>query len=158
MIRNLDRQEIDGFLRSQLVGRLGVQAEGQPYVVPLIYAWDGEAIYVQSIEGRKIDTMRANPRVAFEVDEYRRDAGWTSVVIEGSYEELDGEGAAHATALLLERFGGPRPARPEVEPETRPVGVAFRIRCRQVTGRSLTRANSKQCEAGRPAGQSQHSM
>ena len=75
MIEELDEHEVDAFLRRQVVGRVGCHAEGETYVVPVLYVWDGECIYVQSIEGRKIRMMRANPQVVFEVDEYEPDTG-----------------------------------------------------------------------------------
>ena len=70
VIEELTAPECDAFLRRQVVGRVGCTRDGASYVVPVIYAWDGECVYVQSIEGRKVETMRANPRVCFEVDEY----------------------------------------------------------------------------------------
>ena len=48
----LHEREIDEFLRAQVVGRIGMHADGETYVVPIIYAWDGVCVYVQSIEGR----------------------------------------------------------------------------------------------------------
>ena len=53
MIEELSESEIEAFLRRQLIGRVGCHAEGQTYVVPVIYVWDGGYVYVQSIEGRK---------------------------------------------------------------------------------------------------------
>jgi nitroimidazol reductase NimA-like FMN-containing flavoprotein (pyridoxamine 5'-phosphate oxidase superfamily) len=135
VIQDLDRTEIEAFLRRQVVGRIGCHAGGRTYVVPVIYVWDGECVYVQSIEGRKIEMMRANPEVCFEVDEYRPGGSWRSVIVEGAYEELDDN--AHALALLVQRFGGFRSAR---EPRSASKPVAFRIRARTLTGRCVLRA------------------
>lgn len=38
--------EIDRFLRSQVVGNVGCHVGGMTYVVPVIYAWDGDCAYV----------------------------------------------------------------------------------------------------------------
>jgi uncharacterized protein len=135
MIEELDADQIDAFLREQLVGRIGMHADGRTYVVPIIYAWDGESIYVQSIEGRKIEMMRANADVCFEIDEY--DSGsWRSVIVDGTYEELRGDDAAKALELLMARFaGGPRREGPRSERTP----VAFRIRPQRLSGRSVTR-------------------
>jgi nitroimidazol reductase NimA-like FMN-containing flavoprotein (pyridoxamine 5'-phosphate oxidase superfamily) len=134
----LDARQIDDFLHAQVVGRIGMHAEGQTYVVPVIYAWDGDCVYVQSIEGRKVEMMRASPQVCFEIDEY--DAGsWRSVIVDGTYEELAGEDAARALELLVAKF-----ARPDGERRRRPSGdgrtpVAFRIRPTRMTGRAVDR-------------------
>ena len=108
MIEELSEDEIDAFLRRQLVGRVGCHAFGRTYVVPVIYVWSGGYVYVQSIEGRKIRMMRANPEVCFEVDEYEADGSWRSVIVEGVFEELEGSAAEAALALLVQRFVGRR--------------------------------------------------
>jgi uncharacterized protein len=139
-IAKLDRAEIDAFLDAQLVGRIGCRAADAVYVVPVIYAYDGECIYVYSIEGRKIELMRANPHVCFEVDEYNVDGsgGWRSVIVEGRYEELDGEGAERALALLTERFARERRSGRRSRATGGRTPVAFRIRVDQATGRALS--------------------
>ena len=137
MSEQLDPQQIDEFLRQQVVGRIGAHADGETYVVPVIYVWDGDAIYVQSIDGRKIRMMRKNPQVCFEVDEYER-GSWRSVIVDGTFEELHGPDAARVLELLTERFSGGagtgrRPDGGGHEP------VAFRIRPQTVSGRAVTR-------------------
>lgn len=133
----LDDAQIDAFLRTQMIGRIGMHADGETYVVPIIYAWDGECVYVQSIEGRKISMMRANPHVCFEVDEYD-DGSWRSVIVDGAYEELEGEDAAKALELLVARFAGRTGGRrrPRAEGVT---PVAFRIRPTRMSGRTVER-------------------
>ena len=133
----MDEHEIDAFLRRQLVGRVGCHQDGRTYVVPVIYVWDGESVYVQSIEGRKIEMMRANPDVCFEVDQYEPDGSWRSVILEGTYEELEGGRAEAALALLVQRFSGRRQARTGTRAARAP--VAFRIRSPRITGRRVDR-------------------
>lgn len=106
MIEDLNEGEIDAFLRRQRVGRIGCHADGRTYVVPVIYVWDAECVYVQSIEGRKIQMMRANPQVCFEVDQNEPDGSWRSVILEGVYEELEGSRTEAALALLVKRLSG----------------------------------------------------
>ena len=135
MIAELDRAQIDDLLHAQVVGRVGCHADGLTYVVPVIYAYDGEAFYVYTVEGRKVRMMRANPRVCFEVDEYER-GSWRSAIVQGRYEELDADGAERALALLAARFpssGGTRRPRAEGTP------VAFRIVVDEITGRAVRR-------------------
>jgi hypothetical protein len=141
MIVDLTKSEIDELLRRQVVGRIGCHAGGSTYVIPVIYVWEGDCVYVQSMEGRKIRMMRENPEVCFEVDEYESGGGWGSVIVQGVYEELEGSLADEVLALLVQRFmrrggtGGER-SRPSGE-ERKP--VAFRIRCIEITGRKVSR-------------------
>ena len=127
------------------MGRVGCHVDGLTYVVPLIYAYDGEAVYVASIEGQKVEMMRANPSVCFEVDEYGPE-GWRSAIVHGVYEEL-GEGEVPtALALLRERFaenGTGRRRSPETHGRST---VCFRIRIREshgTRGPAVTAVQSK---------------
>ncbi len=130
---DLTRDEVDALLHEQIVGRVGCHVDGLTYVVPLIYAYDGDALYVASIEGRKVEMMRANPRVCFEVDEYAAGT-WRSAIVQGEYEELEGEDVAKALDLLRTRFG--RAASESNRRLVSPTTVVFRIAIREVTGRA----------------------
>jgi nitroimidazol reductase NimA-like FMN-containing flavoprotein (pyridoxamine 5'-phosphate oxidase superfamily) len=139
VIVELSRDEIDELLRAQLVGRIGCHADGLTYVVPVIYAYDGESFHVATIEGQKTRMMRLNPNVCFEVDEYER-GSWRSAIVQGLYEEVTGEEAEATISLLAERFGRGRGG-----VSTRRHGgegtqtVCFRIRVRELTGRAVDR-------------------
>ena len=144
MIEDLSRAETEEFIRSQVVGRVGCHAEGRTYVVPVIYVWEDDCVYVQSVEGRKTEMMRANPEVCFEVDEYDSGSGsWCSAIVEGTYEELDPTGAERALALLVDRFARSR-ASTESRERSPHKPVAFRIRARTVTGRRVQRTRTMQ--------------
>ena len=105
MIRELNREEIDGILRSQVVGRLGCHADGRTYVVPVAYVYDDRAaVYFHSLKGLKIRMMRANPHVCFEVDVVQDLGNWQSVIGWGRFEELSGEAAARGLELILARL------------------------------------------------------
>lgn len=141
VVEDLARDEIDELLAGQPIGRIGCHADGVTYVVPVIHAYDGEFIYVASVEGRKVEMMRANPSVCFEVDEYEgAAAGWRSVIVQGVFEELDDAGAERALALLADRFGRGRDgrARRRAAPEER-ARVCFRIAIAKATGRAVRR-------------------
>ena len=137
MIETLTRDETDALLREQVVGRVGCHADGLTYVVPVIYAYDGETIAVATVEGRKTRMMRANPSVCFEVDVYEGPGRWRSAILQGTYEELEGDEARAALALLAERFAGGGPAR---RPGTSGrETVIFRIVVLEATGRAVRR-------------------
>ena len=140
MISELSRPEIDELLAEQVVGRIGCHAGGLTYVVPVIYAYDGDGLYVASIEGQKARMMRENPDVCFEVDEYEA-GSWRSAIVQGVYEELADADAERAIALLAERFGraGDRSGARSRHGGDGVSTVCFRIRIREVTGRSVRR-------------------
>src|SRR5688572_25374324 len=92
-IRLLPADEIEALLRSAIVGRIaccghGAAGDGRPYLVPLAFGYDGESIYAHSAPGRKLDLMRVEPRVTFEVDEAQAPDRWRSVIAEGTFEEI----------------------------------------------------------------------
>lgn len=105
MLGELSRKDIQEILRSHAIGRLGCHARGLTYVVPISYVYDGaNAIYFHSLDGLKIQMMRENPRVCFEVDTVEDPANWQSVIAWGTFEQLTGEAAAKGLELLLTRL------------------------------------------------------
>lgn len=87
IILTLDAQECAGIVQANRVANLACALEGRPYVVPIYYAFDDNSLFSFSLPGRKIEWMRANPRVCLQVGE-RSQQGWKSVVIDGRFEEL----------------------------------------------------------------------
>ena len=71
MLGTLTAPEVEALLRAEAEGRVGCHADGRTYVVPIVYAYDGEAVCGHSRDGLKLRMMRANPRVCFEVDRMR---------------------------------------------------------------------------------------
>lgn len=138
--RELSTGEIDEFLRTQRIARLGCHAGGTTYVVPLIYAYEDGAVVAVTTEGRKTAMLRENPRVCVEIDEYDADGkgSWRSVIAHGTYEELSGDAVAPALSLMRERFA--RTAGRTAEP--RPLGpnvVVLRISLTEISGRAVER-------------------
>lgn len=104
MIGELKAAEIESLLKGQLIGRLGCCKDDRMYVVPISYAYDGQCIYARSHEGEKIELMRRNPNVCFQVDTMNNMANWQSVICWGKYEELtDDEIRSKALQKLINR-------------------------------------------------------
>ena len=62
------RDEMETLLREETVGYLGLSMDGQPYVVPLNYAYvEGKIYFHCALTGLKLDHIRANPQVCFTV-------------------------------------------------------------------------------------------
>jgi len=64
-----DIAAIEEILSSAAVCRLGLCEENQPYVVPLCFGYEDNTLYFHcSLEGKKLDILRKNNKVCFEVD------------------------------------------------------------------------------------------
>lgn len=101
MLGELKETQINNILSSQALGRLACTNGKQPYVVPVTYAYDGKYIYGQTNEGMKLDILRKNPNVCFEVDVMTDMRNWQSVIVVGRFEELKKKQALQARDLLF---------------------------------------------------------
>ncbi len=64
-----NRQEIDAIIRSALVCRIALASGNEPYVLPVSFGYDGEALYLHTAKsGRKIEFIEANNRVCIEFE------------------------------------------------------------------------------------------
>jgi hypothetical protein len=88
MLGKLTKKEINELLSKQFIGRIGCQSDGTMYIIPINYKYSDNAIYAYSAVGKKIKTMRKNPKVCFQVDEIIDTFTWKSVLLWGEYEEL----------------------------------------------------------------------
>jgi nitroimidazol reductase NimA-like FMN-containing flavoprotein (pyridoxamine 5'-phosphate oxidase superfamily) len=141
----LNQGEIEEVLHTQIVGRIGCHADGVTYIVPISYAYDGENIFAHTLEGMKLNMMRKNPDVCFEVDTMQNIASWRSVISWGRFEELIHPKerrnaleklhervlpmAASATARLSSEY-------PYISKDVNQIeGVVFRIQLHKKTGK-----------------------
>ncbi len=64
-----DPREIDAILSEATVCRIAMIDAGTPYVVPVCFGYEAGALYFHSASrGRKIEALRKNPLVCFEMD------------------------------------------------------------------------------------------
>jgi len=64
-----DFAAIEEILRRATVCRLGLCEGNQPYVVPVCYGYEENALYIHcGPEGQKLEMLRKNNNVCFEVD------------------------------------------------------------------------------------------
>lgn len=105
MLGTLQQEQIEEVLKHQVFGHIGCSIDGETYIVPISYAYDGNAIYCHTHEGKKTEIMRRNPKVCFQVEEMKNMADWKSVVVQGQYEELTGKQERKAAMqTLLNRY------------------------------------------------------
>ena len=145
MLGKLSNEEINLLLKNQLVGRIGCHSAGETYIVPISYAYDGDYIYCHTYEGKKVEMMRENNKICFEVEELQTMANWKSVIIQGLFEELNQKNDKRsAMEILLNRYlpvlssvtthlGNLWPFHTDDTEEIE--GIVFRIRILEKTGR-----------------------
>ena len=97
-----DLAELEAILRSAQICHLSMVDEGKPYVVPLNFGYEDNALYFHSApEGRKINILRKNPEVCFsvvarhEIVVSERACSWTA-----EFSSVTGTGKA---AILTDR-------------------------------------------------------
>ena len=139
-----DPEELRRILRDARVCRLAMSDGDRPYLVPLTFALDGDDLVIHSAgTGRKIDVLRRNPSVCFEVEEgvsvapaatacgfsmrFRTVIGFG----EAAFVEDPAE-RARLLALFGPRYGAPEGPVPDHEVQRTAV---VRIRVRALTGK-----------------------
>lgn len=64
-----DQAEIDEIVRQARVVRLAMIDGARPYMIPMLYGFDGDHLFLHSARGgRKVDVLRENPEVCFECE------------------------------------------------------------------------------------------
>ncbi len=64
-----DRGLMEKILDTALVCRIAMCTDNIPYIVTMNFAYKDNCLYLHSAKsGRKIDILRKNPRVCFEID------------------------------------------------------------------------------------------
>src|SRR5476651_2664138 len=91
MFGKLNANEIGEVLKHQILGRIGCHSGDITYIVPISYAYDGEYVYAHTQEGLKMEIMRQNPQVCFEVELLENMANWKTVIAWGEFEEIKEE-------------------------------------------------------------------
>ena len=79
-----DKVVVEEVFRQNDVGRLATAVDGEPYIVPMNFAYVSDKIYLHTHkDGKKLKDIQKNPRVCFEVDsgeivtgEYPCDFSW----------------------------------------------------------------------------------
>jgi nitroimidazol reductase NimA-like FMN-containing flavoprotein (pyridoxamine 5'-phosphate oxidase superfamily) len=142
-----DREEMESLLQEALVGCLAtVGPDGSPYITPLNFVfYQGKIYYHCAFEGRKMDHIRANPRVCFEVHEIIKifqgqracdfSTRYRSVLVSGHARSLpDGDEKIAVLAALAEKYAGGRAVEPPT-PKTAKGTEVIEITIEEMTGK-----------------------
>ena len=130
------KEKIIEFLSSQQTGRISsIDENGYPQIIPMNFVFINDAVYMHShIRGEKLDNIRRNKKVGFEVDKSLEflpsyfsdptdaslaDTLYISVVIKGNGSIVsDKEEKTTALNGLIKKYqpeGGYEPIKPEME-------------------------------------------
>ncbi len=114
-----DRREIDRIIRRATVCRLAFLSRGEPYLVPVSFGYDGDALYFHCAPaGRKLDMLSPGVKVCFELEadvsvvSAQSACGWTmafSSVIGWGTAAMVHDPAQRKAALdaIMGQYGGP---------------------------------------------------
>ena len=130
------KKKITEFLSSQQTGRISsIDENGFPQIIPMNFVFINDAVYMHShIRGEKLDNIRRNQKVGFEVDKSLEflpsyfsdptdaslaDTLYISVVMKGNASiVLDKEEKTIALNGLMEKYqpeGGYKPIKPDMD-------------------------------------------
>jgi len=142
-----NREEMESLLREALVGCLAtVGPDGSPYITPLHFVfYQGQIYFHCAIKGRKMDNIRANPRVCFEVHELTEivqnqracDFGthYRSVLVFGRARSLsDVDEKVAVLTALAEKYAGGQAVEPPSPKEAKGTEV-IEITVEEMTGK-----------------------
>lgn len=113
-----DKDQIEQIVQDARVCHLALADNGQPYVVPLNFGYRDGVVYFHSArQGRKIDTLKANPRVCLEFSNPRdivrgeTSCEWgqqfESVIAFGEARLIEDESEKiEALDTIMEHYGG----------------------------------------------------
>lgn len=145
MLGKLDIDQMNSLLSSQALGRLACTDGLHPYIIPITYTYDGNYIYGQTNEGRKLEILRKNPNICFQVERMMDMRNWESILVYGKFEELKNKEAESARGILYNRFfplmtsstvhSFGNETATEIEDANRVKPVMFKIKIERMTGR-----------------------
>ena len=97
MLTNLNKQECFKVLKNNYIGHLAYIYKNLPFVIPITYYFDKKNITVIGYagEGHKTKALRLNNAVSLEIAEIQSIDEWKSILIHGTFEELEGPDAKY---------------------------------------------------------------
>ena len=149
--KEMSRLEIDQFLTCARIGRIGLILKEDPYIVPVGFGYsDGKIFFHTCTEGLKMEAVRENPKVCFEVDESISDGSLAkSVIIWGRVEVIEEkERMIPYLQKLIDKYRVPVPfseymarGNRSVKEELKKVRICL-IAPHRISGKKVIRTNS----------------
>lgn len=153
-----DLQLMEQILREESVGYLGMNANGELYVIPINYTYaDKRILFHCAMTGRKLDMIRANPNVCFSVGRQHGEPTehvgrnceepFESVICWGSARVVDDLDERHVILQQFQqRYGTPEKPRTELARERAANCGAVEIVVTHMTGRAAQGKNNARWE------------
>ena len=104
-------------LRSEAYGRLAVIGDDGPEIFPINAVVDHGSVVFRTASGAKLESLQADPRVAFEVDGHDHESAWSVMmrgrarIVTSNYEGIDVAGLG-----VTPWQSGPKPEFVRIEP------------------------------------------
>ena len=140
-----DRSILEEILNTQVVCRLAMVDEGRAYIIPVNYGYREGCMYIHSAPaGKKIDLIRQNAEISFEVEEKveittgERACDWStryrSVIGHGHMEILSDDASKQlGLEVLMDQHGAPELK--EFEPKNMKAMVILKLTIDSMTGK-----------------------
>ncbi|HEX6220503.1 MAG TPA: pyridoxamine 5'-phosphate oxidase family protein [Acidimicrobiia bacterium] len=101
-MNQLTKQQALDLLDREPVAHLGMIVDGEPYVCPMSFVVDGEHILFRTMAGKKLEGIKANPKVCIEVSSFDAESGdWQSVIVQGTARIVDDVSTGQKTIAQL---------------------------------------------------------
>lgn len=92
-------------LAESKVGHVAVIDGDVPYVSPVSYVVIDKEICFRTGLGRRVEAIKSNPAVSFEVMQLTADGGWECVIVSGrAHERNDNRFAQKVVSSLLSKY------------------------------------------------------
>ncbi|UXN66117.1 pyridoxamine 5'-phosphate oxidase family protein (plasmid) [Phyllobacterium sp. A18/5-2] len=142
IIKEMSQEETKALLERATLGRLACVNDAQPYIMPLSFAYHAVYLYAFTTVGKKVEWMRANPKICVQFDEIAGSNRWQSVIVNGLFEELtnapdhiDARNKAHELLSKKAEWWQPAYVETIIRHVARPlIPVFFRVIILETTG------------------------
>ncbi|MEW4922650.1 pyridoxamine 5'-phosphate oxidase family protein [Algibacter sp. 2305UL17-15] len=147
MITNISKKECLKILKNNYIGHLAYVYRNMPFVISITYYYDKKNIIIIGYtgEGHKTKALRLNNAVALEVVEIESIDNWRSILVQGTFEELEGPDAKyglHKFSLGVKKHIAEKEKRelcfiPEFSGKAKQesLPVVYRINIQEITGK-----------------------
>lgn len=146
-----DIKTIEAILQKATIVRLAMVDNGMPYLLPFNFGYSENCIYIHSAPaGKKIDVLRQNPEVCFEVEDgtatvesdiaCRWSTMYRSVIGFGKVEFVTGfDEKQQALNIIMQQHGAP--ANMEFDPKEVDFIVVLKLTIESMTGKQSSNWN-----------------
>ena len=143
----LDREVIDSIIARSLICRLGLVVDGRPYVVPLCFGYDGNAVFFHMAkEGMKVEGLRENSQVCIEFDipgdliRFPEACSWSiayeSVIAYGSVEFIESATEKRSALVTIMRHYAKDDAEWSLPADVPKNVLVVKVHLKEVTGKA----------------------